>query len=202
MKVIVIGASGTIGKAVATALSDAGHEVIRVSRHTQPSLNLDDPASIDGFFKTLGVVDAIVCAAGNAAFGSITQLSDEQIQLCLNSKLLGQVNLVRKGLSHLRPGGVFVLTGGIMAFNPWPQASAVALVNAGLDGFVRGAALDLKDQCRILIVHPPLVRESAVQMGMDGTPFPVAATVAKAYLGALENENTGQAVFLDGYHPS
>ena len=64
MKVIIIGATGTIGKAIATLLSNKGHEIVRVSRRTQPSLDLDDPASIDTFYETIGEVDAVVCAAG------------------------------------------------------------------------------------------------------------------------------------------
>lgn len=202
MKVVIIGATGTIGKAVATLLNEKGYEIVRVSRNTQPSLNIDDPASIDTFYKTLGEVDAIICAAGNAGFGPLSELSDEEFQLGITSKLLGQVNLVRKGLSNVRPGGVFVLTGGMLAYTPWPKTSAISLVNAGLEGFVRGAALDLQEVQRIVIVHPPVVREWAIQMGMDGAPWPSAATVAETYLMALESKITGQPVFVEGYGPS
>ena len=202
MKVIIIGATGTIGKAIATLLSNKGHEIVRVSRRTQPSLDLDDPASIDTFYETIGEVDAVVCAAGNANSGSLSELSDEQFQLGIDSKLLGQVNLVRKGLSNVRPGGTFVLTGGMLARNPWPQTSALAMVNAGLEGFTRAAALDLQDNRRIVIVHPPLVRETASQMGMGEAPWPSAATVAETYLMTLEGEITGQPVFVEGYNPS
>jgi NAD(P)-dependent dehydrogenase (short-subunit alcohol dehydrogenase family) len=202
MKVAVIGATGTLGKAISTLLSDKGHEIIRISRHTQPRLDLDDPASIDAFYKTLGEVDAIISAAGNASFGLLSELSDEQVQVGLTSKLLGQVNLVRKGLSNVRPGGVFILTGGYWAYNPWPKTSAIAMVNAGLEGFIRGAALDLQDSRRIIIVHPPVVRELAAQLGMDGEFWPSAATVAKTYLMALESTITGQPVFIEGYVPS
>ena len=202
MQVVIVGATGLIGKAIADLLSDKGHKIVRVSRNTQPSLNIDDPASIDVFYKTVGVVDAIICAAGNAGFGPLSELSDEEFQLGITSKLLGQVNLVRKGLSNVRPGGVFVLTGGMMAYNPWPKTSAISLANAGLEGFGRGAALDLQEGRRIVIVHPPAVREWVIQMGMDGAPWPNAATVAETYLMALESQITGQPVFVEGYWPS
>lgn len=202
MKVIIIGITGTIGTAIATLLRAKGHEVVGGSRNTQPSLNLDDPVSIDSFCKTVGEVDAIICAAGNASAGSLSELSDEQIRLGVDSKLLGQVNIVRKGLSIVRPGGVFILTGGIFAYNPWPGTSNFAMVNAAVEGFVRAAALDLQDSYRIVAIHPPLVKETAVQMGIDATPFPAAATVAETYLMALEGKMTGQPVFVEGYHPS
>lgn len=203
MKAVIIGATGTIGKAVATLLSDRGHEVVRASRHTQPGVDITDPASISAFYTTIGEVDAIIyTAAGTLSYSTVSELTDEGIRLDINSKLLGQVNLVRRGLTHVRPGGVFILTGGTFFYNPWPKSSVITLVSGGLEGFVRGAALDLKDTHRIVIVHPPAVREWAIKIGMDGSPFPPAATVAEAYLAALEGKMTGQPIFVEGYRPA
>jgi len=203
MKVVIIGATGTIGKAVATLLNEKGHEVVQVSRHTQPSVDITDPTSIGAFYTTIGEIDAIIyTAAGTVSYSTISELTDEGIHLDINSKLLGQVNLVRQGLSKVRPGGVFILTGGIFFYKPWPKASVIAMVNGGLEGFVRGAALDLQDGRRIVVVPPPAVREWAIQMGMDGEPWPSAATVAETYLMALESKITGQPVFVEGYRPS
>jgi NAD(P)-dependent dehydrogenase (short-subunit alcohol dehydrogenase family) len=202
MKAVVVGSTGTIGQAVTQLLKEKGFEVVEASRSTQPSINIVDPANIDSFYANLGEVDAIVCAAGDAAFVSLDQLKDEQIQLSVQSKLLGQVNLVRKGLSNLRPNGVFVITGGILAYSPWPQTSMIAMVNAGLEGFVKAAALDLTEGRRILIVHPPWVAETAAKLGMDATPWPDAATTAEAYLSAIEGSKNGAAVFVEGYTPA
>ncbi len=202
MKVVLVGASGTLGKPIEALLREHGHEVIPATRHTQPGLNIDDPASIRAFFKSAGEVDAVVSAAGNAPMGALPTLTDEQLLTGINSKLLGQVNLVREGLASVRPGGVFVLTGGTLAYEPWPNTSPIALVNAGLEGFVRGAAVDMPDRRRILVVHPPFVRETVEQMGMDGAPYPPAAEVARVYLQALTGENTGEALFVEGYRPA
>ena len=202
MRVVVVGATGLIGKAVANLLSDTGRLVVRASRHTQPGVNIGDLASIEAFYATLGEVDAIICAAGNAGYGALAEVSDEQFQSGVAGKLMGQANLVRKGLANLRPGGVFVLTGGMLAYTPWPNTSPSSLANAGLEGFVRGAALDLQDGRRIVIVHPTVVRETAIKMGMDGAPWPDAATVAETYLMALESTMTGQPVFVEGYGPA
>ena len=203
MKVVIVGATGTIGKAVATLLNDRGHEIVRASRHSQPSVDVNEPTSIKAFYTAIGEVDAIIyAAAGTSSYSTVSELTDEGIRLDINSKVLGQVNLVRYGLSKVRPGGVFILTGGILFYNPWPKSSVIAMVNGALEGFVRGAALDLQDGRRIVIVHPQVVREWAVQMGMDGTSLPSAATVAETYLMALESKITGQPVFVEGYHPS
>jgi NAD(P)-dependent dehydrogenase (short-subunit alcohol dehydrogenase family) len=204
MKVVIVGATGLIGKAVTSLLTEKGYETVQVSRNTQPGLNLDDPASIEAFYKTVGEVDAVICAGpkGGGGGGPLTGFSDEVIDSYTKSKLLGQVNLVRKGLSKVRPDGVFILTGGMSGFASMPNISVSAMLNIALDKFVSRAAPELQDGRRIVIVHPPAVREFLVQLGMDGARWPNAATVAEKYLMCLESQITGQPVFVEGYGPS
>jgi NAD(P)-dependent dehydrogenase (short-subunit alcohol dehydrogenase family) len=201
MKALVVGSNGTIGKAVVELLEEKGIEVIGASRSTNPSLDITDSSGIDGFFEKLGEVDAIVSVAGDAAFTFLDKVTDEDIQLSVNSKLLGQVNLVRKGMKNLRPGGVFVITGGILAYSPIPQTSMIAMVNAGLEGFARAVALELTEGRRIVVVHPAWVAETAAKIGMDPAPWPDAKETATAYLDAIEGTNSGEPVFVEGYEP-
>lgn len=199
MKVAVIGATGTIGQAVSTLLENEGHEVIKSSRNNEPKINIDRPGSIDEFYDQIDKVDAVICAAGIANFGALKELTDEQIQRGIQSKLMGQVNLVRKGIEHLNEGGVFILTSGMLASKPWPKTSAVAMVNAGLEGFTRAAALDLPDNKRICIVSPPLISETAKKMGRDSDPWPDADKVAQTYLSTLNSDANGEVIYVPGY---
>ena len=202
MKIVVIGATGTIGKAVSALLKEKGHEVIDASRSSQLSVDLTDGASIDHFYANLGEVDAIITAAGDAAFAALDKLTEDHIQLSLNSKLMGQINAVRKGLNNLIPNGVAIITGGMLAYAPWPQTSMIAMVNAGLEGFAKAAALDMAEGRRVVIVHPPWVAETAAALGMDASPWPNAAKVAEAYLSAVEGTQNGVPVFVEGYVPA
>src|SRR5690554_2466595 len=195
-KSVVIGATGTIGKAVAQLLKESGHEVIPASRNGENQIDIDDPKSIDQFFAKTGSLDNIVCAAGNASFGMLAELTDEQINLSLNSKLLGQVNIVRKGLQFLKPNGAIILTGGILAHHPGPATSAIALVNAGLEGFVRAVALELSEGRKVLIAHPPFVKETAKAMGMPSDQLPPATVVAQSYLQGLQNQKNGDIIYV------
>ena len=69
MKVVVIGATGTIGKPVADALEKRGHEVVRASRKSAVPVDIESTASIRGLFDKVGDVDAVVCCAGGAGLG-------------------------------------------------------------------------------------------------------------------------------------
>jgi NAD(P)-dependent dehydrogenase (short-subunit alcohol dehydrogenase family) len=199
MKVLVIGATGTIGKGVTELFKQKGYEVIEASRNSNPAVDITNSATIDELYSQVGEVNAIITTAGSAAFVPLNKLDDDQIQLTLTSKLMGQVNMVRKGLPHLRPNGVFVITGGFLAYSPAPQTSMIAMVNLGLEGFAKAAALDLTDGRRIVIVHPPWLAETATALGMDATPWPNSAKVAEAYLHAVESKLNGVAVFVEGY---
>lgn len=202
MNVLLIGASGTIGKSVAQLFSQQGYTVLGASRSTQPRVDMTDLGSIDAFYGQIGEVDAILTIGGDAAFGPLDQLTEAQIELSLSSKLMGQINMARRGIARLRPNGVFVMTGGMLAYSPWPATSMIAMVNLGLEGFVRGVALEMTEERRIVIVHPPLVAESASLFGLDGAPYPPAATVARTYLKAVESGQNGRAIFVSGYAPA
>lgn len=65
MKLIVIGATGTIGSAVAAAL-EGKHEVVRASRNGTVKVDLADPGSIAALLTSVGAVDAVVCCAVEA----------------------------------------------------------------------------------------------------------------------------------------
>ena len=191
MKIIVIGATGTIGAKVADALSAKKHEVIRASRNGDIKVNLDDPATIRALFERVTDVDALVCCAGNVAFKPFSQLTDADYQLGLRSKLMGQVSAARIASEHLRDGGSITLITGVLAMHPIRGSASVSLVNAGLEGFVRAAALEMPRRLRINAVSPPWVKETLVKLGMDPAPGLSAADVAKAYVAAVEGCQQG-----------
>lgn len=193
MKIVVIGATGTIGKAVADALA-ARHEVVRVSRKGAVTADIEDAASLARLFETVKDVDAVVCCAGSAAFKPLAQLSDTDFQASLRSKLMGQVNLVRTAIRHLRDGGSITLTSGVLAHEPMPGGAAISLVNAALEGFVTGAAIELPRGLRVNVVSPPWITETLVALKMDPTGGIPAAACAKAYVAAVEGKEQGRTL--------
>ena len=192
MKIIVVGASGTIGQAVVAALAER-HEVIGASRKGEVKVDLSDAASIRAMYDTCGNLDAVVCAAGDAAFASLDELTDDDFTFGLAGKLMGQINLVRFGRDRLRDRGSFTLTSGMLAHRPTAATPLITTLNAGVEGFVRAAAIAMPRDLRINAVCPPLVKETAQKMGWGakGTP---SAEVAELYVQAIEGDLTGQAL--------
>lgn len=194
MKVIVVGATGTIGKAVVEVIGSR-HEVIPVSmRKSAIRVDISDKASIARMFEATGRVDAVISTAGAAKFGPLASLSDEDFVFCLNNKLMGQVNLVRTGMEHLNDNGSFTLTSGILSRLPMEGSTAISLVNAGLEGFCRAAKLEMPRGIRINVVSPNWVIDTLKAYNMDpsiGTPV---EAVAQAYVRALEGAMNGEVL--------
>lgn len=195
MRILVVGATGTIGGAVSHALEKRDHEVLRVgSSAGKLQVDISVPASIDALYDAVGSVDAVVCAAGVAAFGALEQLTDEDFQSSIANKLMGQVGLVRRGVHAVPEGGSFTLTSGGLSQDPGPGTVAVSMVGAGVEAFVRAAALDLEGRYRVNVVSPGWVAESRVKAGLEPMPGIWAEDLAEFYVDLVEGDQTGQIV--------
>jgi len=205
MKVLVIGASGTVGSAITKKLRAEGHEVIAVSRTTEPSVDIEKTDDLKAFLEGMDPVDHIVCTGGAVQFaeGGLDTLTKDTIYRGIDSKLMGQVNVARFGHKSVRKGGSILLTGGLVAYKPlFPNASHIGMVNAALNGFVICAGNDLKEECRLNVIHPPLIKETDIAaFGGTGEGLPAAAEVADVYYKSLfEETGTGQEYFIPGFN--
>ena len=195
MRVLVVGATGTIGNAVARALAARGHEVVSAAA-TRGDLRVDlaDPTSIAALYATAPPVGAVVCAAGRAEFGKLSDLSDEAFRASIASKLMGQVNLVRYGIGRVMEGGSFTLTSGGLSQVPAPGTTAVTMTGAAVEAFARAAALDLAGRYRVNVVSPGWVAESRVEAGLPPMPGIWAMDLAARYVALVEGNATGHVL--------
>lgn len=192
MRILIVGATGTIGKAVAAALGGR-HDLVLASHQKAPEqVDIANPASIQDLFSRVTRVDAVVCAAGHAVFKPLSALGDADFDLSLRNKLMGQVNLFRIGLGFVSDNGSFTLTAGYLSRNPAPGSAAVSLVNAALEGFGRAAALEAPRGIRVNVVSPPGIIETLQAMGRPAEGAVPAATVAQSYVWSVEGQETGQ----------
>jgi NAD(P)-dependent dehydrogenase (short-subunit alcohol dehydrogenase family) len=194
LRIIVVGGTGAIGSEVVKALSRNKHDVISASRNGEVKVTLGDASSIRAMFEEVRDVDAVISCAGTAAFKPFGDLTDADYELGLRSKLMGQVSLARVAKDHLRDGGSITVTTGFLAMHPIPGSASVSMVNAGLEGFVRAAALELPRKLRINAISPPWVKEAMVKFGMDPASGLASAEVAKAYVAAVEGSHQGKII--------
>lgn len=196
MKVLVVGASGTIGAGVADALS-VNHEVIRASRSSEVSVDITDPASIASMYAKVGKVDAVVSCAGKVTFKAIEEISYDEFSKSLQDKVLGQVELVRQGLDFVIDKGSFTLISGVVGREAIHTGSAAALANGALEQFTYAASIEMPRGIRINTVSPTVLTEATGYHAYFPGFEPVSlAAVANAYIKCVEGWSTGQVLKL------
>jgi NAD(P)-dependent dehydrogenase (short-subunit alcohol dehydrogenase family) len=200
MNIVIVGASGTVGSAVSELLAK-DHQVIRVG-HSRGDARVDmrDPASIKALFAQVGPFDALVVASGSVAFNGLTEMTDEQWQVGLESKLMGQINLTRAAIPYLNDKGSITLISGILSEEPINWGVSASTVNGAIDHFVKAAACELPRGLRINVVSPTVLEESMdkyADVFPGFVPVP-AAKVAQAYKRSVMGIQTGQVFRVNG----
>ena len=195
MKIIIVGATGTLGKKV-TADLEKDHEIIKVgTKSGDLQADLTDATSIEAMFKKVGSFDALVSAAGSGHFGPLNKMTTANFQKGLNSKLLGQVNLVLIGQHYVNPKGSFTLVSGVLSDDPVPNSVNLAAVNAAINGFVKAAALELEKGVRINAVSPGVVEDSPQLFDAFPGHMPVSMErVVYAYRKSILGHVNGQII--------
>lgn len=199
MKIILVGASGDVGKAAFDELSGR-HEIITAGRNSGDlRVDLASPESVEAMYRATGPVDAVVSAAGEVEFARLGDMSVEKYRFGLENKALTQVGLVLAGLTTVRDGGSFTLTSGILDRDPVLMGTGAAIANGALAGFVKSAAIDMPGSRRINVVSPGLLEVSAEQYGawFPGHDLVSSRRVGLAYAKCVEGAITGQVVTVD-----
>lgn len=194
MKIVIIGASGTIGDAIVNELKSR-HEVIRANRHSgDVHVDITNQQAIANLFQTVKNIDAIVLATGKVHFDAFMAMDDAAYQIGLQNKLMGQVNVVLEGRKHLNDGGSFTLTSGILSRDPIRLGTSASMVNGAIDSFVMAAAIEMPRGLRINVVSPTVIAEAMENYGpyFRGYAPVSAARAALAYSKSVEGLQTGQ----------
>ncbi|MGL4707436.1 MAG: short chain dehydrogenase [Aeromonas veronii] len=198
--VILIGAQGKMGQA---ALSGLGkHKVITASRSGEGcdfQVDITSRESIERLYQNVGSFDAVVNTAGFCEYAPFGEMSDEQWQTTIQSKLMGQINLVNIGLDYINQGGSFTLISGILNIKPIPLAIADATTSGAIDTFVQCVAHELPRGIRINVVNPTVLEEAWDVYGemMPGFQPVPGALVGKAFERSVDGFISGQVLYVD-----
>lgn len=195
MKILLIGASGTLGSAVKERLEKKA-DVITAGRHSgNVTVDITSVDSIKKMYAEVGKVDAIVSATGSATFSPLTELTPEKNAVTISSKLGGQINLVLLGINSLNDNGSFTLTTGVMMEDPIVQGASAAMANGAVTAFAKSAAIEMPRGLRINTVSPNVLEESwdRLEPFFQGfNPVP-AERVARAFEKSVFGAQTGES---------
>jgi NAD(P)-dependent dehydrogenase (short-subunit alcohol dehydrogenase family) len=160
MKIIIVGATGTMGTYLSSAFENE-NEIIKVATEGGDfQVDITSPEAIEKFFEAVGPFDALISTAGPTFVGPWKKLNDATFRKGVDGKMMGQINLVLIGQNYINPKGSFTLITGALTEDPQINFANASAANGAVEGFVRAAAIELENGIRINAVSPTVIENS------------------------------------------
>jgi short-subunit dehydrogenase len=173
--VLVLGATGGLGGAIARRLVASGARVSLsgrdetrlqaladelgaavVTRAVADLTRPDGPASVVRVAADAAPLTGVVNAAGVVAFGAVEDLDDDTLDEVLLLDLVAPIRLARAALGVIPEGGFLAQVSAVVAEKAMPGMAAYSAAKAGLTAFDAALATELRRRrIRVLDVRPP-----------------------------------------------
>ena len=186
-RVLLTGATGGIGGAIARALHARGAKLILTGRRTDVleglaaavdattiAADLSDASAVSNLISQAGDIDILVANAALPGAGALVNLTDEQIDRDLNVNLRAPIVLSRWASEQMvsRGRGHIVLTGSLAGRAASPGTAMYNATKFGLRGFALAHREDLHGTgVGVSIVEPGFVSEAGMFIE-SGMPLP------------------------------
>ncbi|CAN5393325.1 short chain dehydrogenase [soil metagenome] len=195
MKIIIVGATGTMGKYLVNAF-EKEHEIIRVAnKGGDIQTDITSTESINNLFKQAGPFDALISTAGPTYVGPWKNLTDSTFRQGIEGKMMGQINLVLIGQHYINPKGSFTLISGALTHDPQKNFANASAANGAVEGFVRAAAIELQNGIRINAVSPTVIENSPQYFPYFPGDIPVTMKQLEfGFRKSIFGANTGQII--------
>ncbi|MDO0910079.1 SDR family oxidoreductase [Streptomyces sp. DT2A-34] len=170
--VLVVGGTSGIGLEFARMRAGRGDETVLTGRDAHRAdivakgigarglaLDLGRPQEIGAALAGVGRLDHLVLAGVSRDDNKVTEYDIDAALRLVTLKLVGYTEVVHVLRDRLHDDSAIVLFGGQAKERPYPGATTVATVNAGVGGLVNTLAVELAP-IRVNAVHPGVVGDS------------------------------------------
>lgn len=212
--IMIMGAHGGIGEALAKALDDMGYPLFLTARnkdditlqgHPKASVDVTDPDTIKDAIEKAdqgeGIKGLAYCI-GSIDLKPFKSTTDEDFMQVYDLNVLGGVRALRyaeNALKKAKGKGSVVLFSSIAAQNGFPQHSAIACAKGAVEGLVRTLAAEWAPHVRVNAIAPSLT-DTGIAKGITSSDQ-MAQAIAKMHpiprLGTAE-DSAHMAAFLLG----
>lgn len=191
MKILIVGASGKIGREIDKALF-ADFEIVRVGATSGDyQCDFTSNESVIDMFEAVGIYDHLIAVVGaDSQFKKFEELNDDDYRYGFERKFLGQVRLATHGQVNIRDKGSITLTSGFLKDYPNRFSIATGPLNSAVDTYVKNTAPLMLRGVRINVVSPAPI----VEPGREGEGLITAAQCADYYVDAVSGDMTGKVL--------
>jgi NAD(P)-dependent dehydrogenase (short-subunit alcohol dehydrogenase family) len=195
MKIIIVGASGTMGRYLTNAF-EKDHEIVTAaSKGCDIQVDIASTSSIEKMYKQAGAYDALISTAGPTFVGPWKKLTDKEFRKGIDGKMMGQINLVLIGQNYINHRGSFTLISGALTQEPQLNFANASVANGAIEAFVKAAAIELGKGIRINAVSPGVIENSPQYFPFFPGDIPVTMRQLEySFRKSVFGANTGQVI--------
>ncbi|MBK6636087.1 MAG: short chain dehydrogenase [Chitinophagaceae bacterium] len=194
MKIIIVGASGTMGKHLAAAFKKEHEVITAATKGCDVEVDITSPESIENMYRKTGAFDALISTRPDLCW-SWKKLTDKEFRKGVDGKMMGQINLVLIGQHYINAKGSFTLITGALSHDPQKNFANASAANGAVEGFVKAAAIELENDIRINAVSPTVIENSPQYFPFFPGDIPVTMQQLEyGFRKAVFGANTGQVI--------
>jgi len=195
MKIIIVGASGTMGKYLTNTFKKENEVITAASKGCDLQVDITSTESIETMFRQAGAFDALISTAGPTYVGPWKKMTDKEFRKGVDGKMMGQINLVLIGQHYINPKGSFTLITGALTYDPQKNFANASAANGAVEAFVRAAAIELENGIRINAVSPTVIENSPQYFPFFPGDIPVTMLQLEfGFRKSVFGANTGQVI--------
>jgi len=195
MKIIIVGASGTMGRYLTNAFGKEHEIITAATKNCEIQVDITSTSSIEKMYKQVGAYDALISTAGPTYVGPWKKLTDKEFRKGVDGKMMGQINLVLIGQHYINRGGSFTLISGALTHEPQLNFANASAANGAIEAFVKAAAIELGEGIRINAVSPTVIENSPQYFPFFPGDIPVTMQQLEyGFRKSVFGANTGQVI--------
>jgi len=173
-KVLIIGGTGGIGRALAERYASLESEVIITSRSAERAeaaaaeigpnvrgiaLDIAEPEGIAGALADVGEIDRLLIVAVERDHNTVRDYDIGKARRGVTVKLVGYTEIVHTMLDRFSKDASVVIFGGLASERPYPGSTTITMVNGAVRSMIKTMAVELAP-IRFNAIHPGIIGDT------------------------------------------
>jgi NAD(P)-dependent dehydrogenase (short-subunit alcohol dehydrogenase family) len=173
-RVLIIGGTGGIGRALAERYASLGSDVVITSRDEARAqaaaaeigptvrgiaLDIAEPERIADMLSGVGPIDRLLIVAIERDYNTVRDYDVAKARRAVTVKLVGYTEVVHAMLDRMNPDASIVIFGGLAGQRPYPGSTTVTMVNGAVTSMVKTMCVELAP-IRINAIHPGIIGDT------------------------------------------
>ena len=197
--VLLVGASGGLGSALAAEFERRGATVTSVARNQERlaalgrhsvALDLRTPdacqLAVAAAVDYGGKLDVVVNAVGVVAFGAVADLSSDAMEELFLTNTFIPIMLATAALPHVQEGGATVNISGVIAEQNLPGMAAYGASKAAVKSFGEALAREARrSKIRVIDARPPHTETGLADRPIEGTSPKMPEGLTPAHVASV-----------------